>query len=48
MVKKKKKGEREKSSDSGVKLALPLTCVFIINLAYRSFSYHIFKVGNIT
>ena len=44
----KKKSEREKSSDSGVKLALPLTCVFIINLAYRSFSYHIFKVGNIT
>ena len=46
--KKKKKSEREKSSDSGVKLALPLTCVFIINLAYRSFSSHIFKVGNIT
>ena len=31
----------KKRSNSGVKLALPLTCGFGINLASRSFSFHL-------
>ena len=33
----------KKRSDSEVKLALPLLCAFVINVASRSFSFHIPK-----
>ena len=33
----------KKRLDFGIKLALPLTCGFVINLASRCFSFHICK-----
>ena len=42
----KKKSEREKSSDSGVKLDLPLTCVFVINLALAITSLRLVALPN--